>query len=225
MSKHPRQFCVVAALVYAACWLASSATAADKPVVWNFDQLETIGGHKATLLGSPRVIDAEPGKAVEFDGKQDAIFLDANPLAGSTQFTAEIVFKPYADGPKEQRFFHLQEAGSENRLLFETRLTDDGRWFLDTFIKSGDGDYTLFAKESLHPLGPWYAAAVVMDGKTMRHFVNGKEELAADVKYVPQGKGQTSIGVRINKVFWYKGAVRQVRITPGVLTPQEFLKP
>lgn len=213
------------ALAVAILCIVVSANAADQPVVWNFDQLETIGGNKATILGSPRVIDAEPGKAVEFDGKQDAIFLDASPLAGLKQFTVEIVFRPYADGPKEQRFFHLQETGSENRVLFETRLTDDGHWFLDTFIKSGDGDYTQLAKDSLHPLGPWYAAALVMDGKTMRHFVNGKEELSTEIKFAPQGKGQTSIGVRINNVFWYKGAVRQVRITPSVLSPKEFLKP
>jgi len=43
--------------------------------------------------------------------------------------------------------------------------------------------------------------------------------------FKPQKEGRTSIGVRINQVSWYKGAVRQVRITPRVLMPQEFLKP
>ncbi|MDX1948174.1 MAG: LamG-like jellyroll fold domain-containing protein [Pirellulaceae bacterium] len=205
--------------------IGTSAALPAEPVVWNFDNLETIGGHAAKVIGKPRVIGDKPYQAIRFDGVGDAIFLDANPLAGLKQFTAEIVFRPAAGGPKEQRFFHLQENGSENRLLFETRLTDDGRWFLDTFIKSGDGDYTLFAKEFTHEIGPWFAAAIVMDGKTMRHFVNGKEEMRTDLKFTPQGAGQASVGVRFNKVHWYQGDIREARITPRPLAPADFLKP
>jgi hypothetical protein len=195
------------------------------PVVWNVDRTDRLGEHQTTVVGEPRVIETKDGKAVQFGGEADALLIDANPLAGLKQFTVEVVFQPQADGPKEQRFLHFQEAGSENRLLFETRLTDDGRWFLDTYVKSGAADATLFAKESLHKIGPWYHAAVVVDGKTMRHFVNGQEELKADLPFEPLGKGQTSLGVRINKVSWYKGAIRQVRVSPGVLAPEEFLKP
>jgi hypothetical protein len=201
----------------------SLAAAADESaIVWNVDRIDQLGEHKTTVLGTPRLVETKEGKAVQFDGTGDALFIDANPLAGLKPFTVEVIFQPQADGPKEQRFLHFQEASSENRLLFETRLTDDGRWFLDTYIKSGASDATLFAKESLHAIGPWYHAAVVVDGKTMRHFVGGKEELKADLPFEPLGKGQTSLGVRINKVFWYKGAVRQIKITPRALTPIEF---
>lgn len=221
------------AWLVAFAWLATAAPlAAESPektdakaVVWTLDRLETVGGHKAVVLGSPRVVDAPGGKAIEFDGKKDGLILDVNPLAGLAEFTAEIIFQPHAGGPKEQRFFHMQEAGSENRLLFETRLTADKQWFLDTYLKSEDSDATLFAEKSLHPIGPWYHAAVTADGTTMRHYVNGKEELSAKVALKPQGPGQTSLGVRLNKVFWYQGAIRQMRITPRVLEPEEFLKP
>jgi acetyl esterase/lipase len=196
---------------------------AQTPVVWTVDRTDQLGEHQTTVVGMPRVVESVDGKAVQFDGKGDALLVDANPLAGLKQFTVEVVFQPHAGGPKEQRFLHLQEAGSENRLLFETRLTDDGRWFLDTYVKTGTGEATLFAKESLHAIGPWFHAAVVVDGKTMRHFVNGKEELKADLAFEPLGKGQTSLGVRINKVFWYKGAVRQIRITPRTLEPKDFV--
>ena len=194
-------------------------------ITWNLDRLDMIGGHKVTVVGQPKVIDAPGGKALEFDGVDDAIFLDVNPLAGLKQFTVEIIFRPYEGGPKEQRFFHLQESGSENRVLFETRLTDDGQWFLDTFLKSGEGNYTQLAKDSLHKLGPWYHAALTIDAKQMRHYVNGKEELTTAIEFTPLKGGQTSLGVRINKVHWYKGAIRQVRITPRVLAPDQFLKP
>jgi hypothetical protein len=194
-------------------------------ITWNLDRLDTIGGHQVTVVGQPKVIDTPRGKALEFDGVDDAIFLDVNPLAGLKEFTVEVIFRPYEGGPKEQRFFHLQEAGSENRVLFETRLTDDGRWFLDTFLKSGEGNYTQLAKDSLHELGPWYHAALTIDAKQMRHFVNGKEELATTIEFTPLKAGQTSLGVRINKLHWFKGAIRQVRITPRVLSPDRFLKP
>ena len=213
---------VVASRPYGAC---AEEAGASKPTVWEFNQLESLGGHKLTIVGSPRLIDTPLGKAWEFDGKADGVFIDANPVAGLKQFTAEVVFRPYPDGPKEQRFLHFQERGdTEDRLLFETRLTDDGHWFLDTFIKSGEGNHTLKAEKSLHKIGPWYHAAVTMDGKMMRHYVNGVEELSAETNFKPQGEGQTSVGVRLNKVFWYKGAIRQVRITPRVLDPKEFLK-
>ena len=59
----------------------------------------------------------------------------------------------------------------------------------------------------------------------MRHYVDGKEELAGDIRLLPPGPGQTSIGVRFNRVFWYQGAIRQIRVTPAVLRPEAFLRP
>ena len=40
----------------------------------------------------------------------------------------------------------------------------------------------------------------------------------------PQGAGQTMVGVRMNKLFYFKGAVRMARFTRRALTPAEFLK-
>jgi len=120
---------------------------------------------------------------------------------------------------------HFQPKGSEDRLLFETRLTPDGLWFLDTYLQTGKEKQTLYAEKFLHPLGSWRHAAIVVDGKTMRHYMDGKEELAADIQLAPLAAGQTSIGVRFNQVFWYQGAIRQIRVTPAVLKPDAFLKP
>ncbi len=207
--------------------LAAPLYAQDKSasITWDLDRLDAVGGHKLTVVGQPKVIDAPGGKALEFDGVDDAIFLEVNPLAGLKAFTVEVIFQPYEGGPQEQRFFHMQEAGSENRVLFETRLTEDSQWFLDTFLKSGEGNYTQLAKDSLHKLGPWYHAALTIDARQMRHYVNGKAEMATAIDFAPLAAGQTSLGVRLNKVHWYKGAIRQVRITPRVLSPEAFLKP
>ena len=194
-------------------------------VVWDIDNLDSIGGHPVTVVGSPEVIETPEGKAVEFDGEGDALFLDVHPLAGTDRFTVEVIFKPYADGLVEQRFFHMQENGSDNRVMFETRLTEDNRWFLDAFIKSGEGNNVLFAEDFKHPIGPWYHAAIVVDGKEMRHYINGMQEMSRPIAFAPQTQGQTSLGVRINKVHWYKGAIRKTRFTPRALSPEAFLKP
>jgi hypothetical protein len=36
-----------------------------------------------------------------------------------SEFTVEVVFNPYVDGAPEQRFFHMQEDDSEDRVMFE----------------------------------------------------------------------------------------------------------
>ena len=192
-------------------------------IVWQIDNLERIGGYGTHIVGSPKVIEAPGGKAVEFDGVGDGVFLDVHPLAGAEVFTEEVIFRPYSEGLEEQRFLHLQEDGSEDRILFETRLTDDNQWFLDSFVKSGEGNNTLYAEGFRHPIGPWYHAAIVVDGREMRHYVNGEQEIAMEVDFAPQGPGRTSIGVRINHESWYKGAVRTARFTRRVLKPDEFL--
>lgn len=189
-------------------------------VSWKLDGVGSIGGFKATVWGNPRVVRG----ALEFDGVQDGLLVEAHPLAGWPEFTLEIAFRPDAGGAKEQRFLHLQADGSEDRILIETRLTDDGRWFLDTFIKSGATEQALFAKDFLHPLGEWQQAALTFDGTTMRHFVNGVDEMSAPIRFTPPRAGRTSIGVRANRVFWFKGAIRELRMTPRALSSGEFLR-
>ena len=191
--------------------------------VWNFDRLDRLGTHATTVRGNPRLIDTPKGKAIEFDGVDDAIFLDVHPLAGAETFTWEVIFRPDKGGKPEQRFFHLQENGSETRLLFETRLVSDD-WYLDSFANSGESK-ALMRKDRLHPLGEWYHVAMVYDGKEFRNYVNGELEGAAPLKLKPQGPGRTSVGVRINLVDYFKGAIRLSRFSRRALPTADFLKP
>lgn len=130
----------------ACLWADPPPTGIKQPVVWNLDNLKSIGGHPVTVVGNPRVIETEQGKAIEFDGHGDALFVAANPLAEFKAFTAEVIFRPAAGGPKEQRFLHFQPNGSEDRLLFETRLTPDHRWFLDTYLHTPTESHSLAVK-------------------------------------------------------------------------------
>jgi hypothetical protein len=190
--------------------------------VWNFDRLDRLGAHSTKVQGNPRVVDTPKGKAVEFDGVDDALFLDVHPLAGAETFTWEVIFRPDRAGSPEQRFFHLQENGSETRLLFETRLVGDD-WYLDSFANSGESR-ALMRKDRLHKLGEWYHVAMVYDGKEFRNYVDGELEGAAQVQLKPQGPGRTSAGVRINLKDYFKGAIRTSRFTRRALTPSEFMK-
>ena len=195
------------------------------PLVWRVDNLDSIGGHALRVEGSPKVVETDRGKAVQFDGVDDGIEIPVLPLAGEREFTLEIVFRPDADGPAEQRFLHLQEDGSASRFLIETRIRPDGSWYLDTYIETELDQCTLVDPQRTHKAGAWHAAALSYDGRTMRHYVNGHEELSRDLKFRPLALGRTSIGMRINRVFWFKGAIATVRFTPRALPPADLLRP
>ncbi|MFH1569784.1 MAG: LamG-like jellyroll fold domain-containing protein [Gemmatimonadota bacterium] len=192
--------------------------------LWSLGGSGPVGGLEPEILGSPRPT-AGPGgrRALAFDGAADALLLPVHPLAGVATFTVEIEFRPDAGGLAEQRFLHLQEADSDNRILLETRLRGE-EWFLDTFVLSGPAQQTLFAEGCRHRLGRWYCAAAVYDGVELRHYVDGQLELAGPLAYTPARAGVTSVGVRCNRVCWFKGAISRVRCTPAALAPPDLLR-
>jgi hypothetical protein len=211
-------------------------------IVWPVDNLQSIGGHPvAKILGAPMVIDTLGGKAVQFNGVGDALFVNTQPVAGFAQFTLEVIFRPDAGGAQAQRWFHMQAAGSD-RVLFELRLAGN-TWFLVSFVQSGTAIARAYAVAFPHPVGAWYHVALVVDGVSMKHYVNGTYENAgpcpmtegctpADVQmlatpyplaYKPIGMGSTSLGCRITESAFLKGAIRLARFTPRVLAPAQFV--
>jgi Concanavalin A-like lectin/glucanases superfamily len=214
-------------MLFAASFAA--AQSAPQMQIWRFDRLDSIGGYATHVLGHPQLIDTPAGKAIQFNGVDDGIFVDDHPLAGASTYTWEVIFRPDADGAEAQRFFHLQEQDPKtgedtgNRMLFEIRIVD-GQWCLDSFASSGDATQTLLNCNLLHPLGQWYRVTAVYDGKMLRNYVGDELQGEGPLDLRPQMPGRSSIGVRINKVYWFKGAVLQARMTPRVLKPEEFLK-
>lgn len=174
------------------------------------------------LTGNPKIITSPYGNAIWFDGIDDGIFLSGNPLKDLSSFTVELLIKPDFKGPVEQRFLHIGEIDGD-RLLVETRSTPDGQWYLDTFIQSGQSKTTLIDPKLVHPIGKWYHIAFALDKEGyMRNYVNGKFELEGHVDFKPVNSGEMSIGVRRNKVSWYKGAIYKIKISPEVLVPEAF---
>jgi len=193
-------------------------------VEWEMSVLnDTITGD-SMKAGNPRTVHSPFGEAVEFDGVGDAFFLDESPLQGLEQFTVEVMFRPDAGGLPAQRFLHMGEL-SGDRVMLETRLTRDNQWYLDAYLRSHDTAVTLFDSLKTHPTGRWHHVAFVVDGGVMDTYVDGKHELNGRMRFSPLKPGKTSIGVRRNRIHWFKGAIGKIRITPRVLLPSEFIKP
>ncbi len=182
---------------------------------------ESKKGHK--YCGNPKVVESPFGKAIHFDGAEDGIFVADNPILNLRSFTIEVIFKPDPEGPVEQRFVHIGEPAGD-RLLIETRTNSEGQWYLDTFILSGQNQKALIDALLLHPGGQWYHVALTLDQDgLMSNWVNGKFEMNGNLDFKPFTSGQMSIGVRQNKISWYKGAIHRIRISKGVLKPDAFL--
>jgi hypothetical protein len=146
--------------------------------------------------------------------------VEGHPLAGAETFTWEAVFRPDG-GAREQRWFHLQEDGSDNRRLFEIRVAGE-EWFLDAFAFSDGKEKALINRQALHPVGRWYHVAAVYDGTTFSSYVDGVKQLDFPLEIAPLKAGRTSVGVRITLVNYFKGAIHSARFTRRALAPAEF---
>ena len=201
-----------------------------KQVTWQFDQTTALGGHTTKVLGHPKVVETPMGKAIVFNGVDDALFVDVHPLAGTETWTWEMIFKPDADGGAEQRIFHLQsidpatgEDVPQERMLFEIRIRG-GQWCLDSFATAGGQSKALLNCEKRYPFGRWYRVTTVYDGKTLKNYVGNELQSEGDVHLVPQRPGRSSAGVRINLVDYYKGSIYSSRFTRSALGVGDFLK-
>jgi hypothetical protein len=207
------------------------ARAAPRAKMWTFDDFRSIGGREAIVLGTPAFTESPWGVATVFDGVRDGILIDEHPLAGAATFTAEALIRPDG-GAFEQRWLHLESdqtpptdpGKSDTGLLFEIRVVDR-RWYLDTFVTGAGYRQTLVQPAKTFPLNQWAHVAQSFDGRTYRSFVNGELQMAAVVPYAPQGPGRASVGVRLNRVNFFHGAIRQACFSPTALAPSRFRLP
>ena len=199
---------------------AEAETPAGKDYL--ISELLLSGSGGITILGNPQITESPYGDAVLFNGIDDAIFMDYNPLSDLPAFTVEVIMRPDREGLTEQRFIHMGEYNG-NRMMLETRLTENHEWYFDGFIKSGDHGVALIDPELLHSCDKWFHAALVMDNGNLSTYINGKKELDGEIPFEAFGPGQTSIGVRQNKVCWYKGALYKIRVTPAALPADAFM--
>ncbi len=232
--KRTLVFGLIAADLLAMC----AADAKPKQITWTFDRLDKIGGVATTVEGHPKIIDSPVGKAVEFDGVGDSLLIERHPLAGAETFTFEAIFRPDG-GANQQRWFHLAEIDPKTglatsvektttepnaRFLFEIRVVNENQWYLDAFVHGPGYSKALMFADKVHPIGQWYHVAQVYDGKIYRSYVNGELQGEAEVALKAQGPGRASVGVRMNKVNYFHGAVAKARFTAKALPVSEFMK-
>lgn len=162
-----------------------------------------------TVLGEP-VATAD---AVVFGGSNDGIILGENALSGARKFVIESRFRPLPGGEREQRFFHLQAADSDDRILLEIRLTGDGYWYADSCFCSGESVGILVDPSLRHPLGPWYSYRLSYDGCELMQEIDGVLELSV---LLPQAtaprNGVTSIGMRATRNHFFCGEIAEITL-------------
>ncbi len=220
---------VAGAMTLAPVVFAQTTSGDAQATIWRFDNIHSVGGHATHVLGHPYLINSPYGKAVEFNGNDDALFIDDHPMAGASAYTWEVIFYPDVDGAQAQRFFHLSEIDpatgkdTDNRMMFEIRIVK-GQWCLDSFAETNGSRQTLLNCNDLHPLGQWYRVTAVYDGKTLRNYVGDEMQGEGELHMAPQGTGHSSIGTRINRRDFFKGAIFEARFTPRALEPEELLK-
>jgi hypothetical protein len=97
---------------------------------------------------------------------------------------------------------------------------------MDTFLKNGKTNkgLTLIDSTILHKADQWYWAAMVYDGKKMTSYVNSKKELEGTIDIPPMTTGDISMGVRLNKVNWYKGLIKEIRFHSSPLDTSTMQK-
>lgn len=200
----------------------SKAQNTNKKTEWLAASLLQNKTEQTTILGNPTMVNSPYGKVVAFNGIDDALFLKEMPLKGLESFTVEMIFKPGSNGIFEQRVLQIGEITGD-RMLLEIRVIDNN-WYFDGFVASKGVKLALATEELLHPLEKWYHVAFVVTPNSLTTFVNGKQELHKDYIFNPIQEGQTSIGVRMNKVTWFKGAIYKIQISPEALKPNQFLR-
>ena len=198
--------------------------------VWELKSLRRIGGHKVEVFGNPKVVKTERGKAVEFDGIDDRLLVDYNPIGDAKEFTVEVIFKAYPafEVSNQPRFIHIQDPNDtlEKRVMVELRLTQSNQWYLDGYLLTDAGERTLQNRKLTHPIGDWYHAAVTYKDNTFTTYVNSIQEVSGTIsfnKVLINKTGKVSLGGRMNEINYYCGLIKKLKITRKALDPKDFM--
>ena len=193
----------------------------NQTITWKLNDTIDVGGRKPVVLGAPQIVKADSINGLLFDGTKDGLIIAANPLQELKNFTIEFLFKPMESTSIEPRMMHIQDEKG-NRCTIELRLTSNGNWYLDTFLKNGNTNKGLSLIDSTkeHRCNKWYWVALEFNGTKMISYVNSQKEGEGLVSLDAMTSGQTSIGVRLNKINWFRGQISEIRFHSVALKDQ-----
>lgn len=189
-----------------------AATASSLPgLTWLLTDLPK--QQNVQTLGHPEPRPDSTPPFVHFNGRTDGYVVDLNPIAGWKAFSVQAWFRPDSKGPAQQRFLHIEGRG-DTRLTLETRITPNGAWYLDTYLRGPKDHHTLIDPHLTHPADSWHLVELRYDGRTMTSWVDGHQELSFALAFPPMTPGQIGLGVRLNRVYWFQGDLAWVRFLP-----------
>jgi hypothetical protein len=208
--------------------------AKDNQVVWNIDNLSSIGGYGVLIFGNPKIITTDNGNALEFNGNAitapgtnagDRIQITGNPLGTTnSEFTIEMIFKPYATTTDfAPRVFHICRPDSMSGprvMTMEIRSTSS--WTTDFYIKSVTGSGKMGTKS--YPTDQWMHMAMTYKNGVMNGYVNGMldaTQTGSTYTGLP-ATAEVSLGGRMNNMNYFKGSIRKLIFTPIALDPSQF---
>ncbi len=190
---------------------------------WKMDTVKSVGGFPTLVVGNPEVVDTSVGLALLFDGREDGLQINSNPIINAETFTVEVVFRPDQEGNLEQTLLHIREVFGDNSVQLEIHNASD-QWFLHSSLQSNENFIALESDSLLHSFGNWYHVAFVYDGEMVRQYVNGREELSGPLPVSRFERGRTALGMNMDLVGWFKGAMLATRFTPRAIEPKNFMK-
>ena len=200
--------------------------------LWDISSLESIGGRPLSVLGNPKVVSTALGDAVKFDGEDDRLLVDFNPIMDAREFTVELVFKPdaYIPGNDAPRFLHIQDPDDPQgkRVMIELRVNENDECYMDGFINTDAESLALIDETLLHSTEVWQHVAITYKDSILTTYFNGTKELSGIVRYdsaIVNPIGKTSLGGRMNHVAFFAGIMKTLKVSHACLTPQEFMIP
>ncbi len=220
--------------------LSFSAFSFDNQVVWNIDNLASIGGYTVAKTGNPTVKTIDGKQAIEFNpsitsdpssGTGDRIQVQGNPLGTTaTSFTIEMIFKPYTTNTSLQpRVFHICDKNNTSNapmMTLETRYSGTGSsWYGDFFVREINTSGYMNPSQT-YDADKWMHMAMTYDlsTNTMKGYINGElQNFTATGTYSGlNANTEVSLGARMQGKYYFKGAIAKVIFTDSALTPNEF---
>lgn len=181
----------------------------------------------APVLGGAEVTDGRFGRALSFDGKDDAVRLPHRQslLLGARDFTASLWFR-YSAASGDQPFLWMGGVGTRNPQMWVRGEPDRGRITALITTANGTAEPGTATVRTAHPYndGEWHHLALRRTGGQLRLAVDGVETVAPDVPGTVN-RGSTfgvHLGQKADSRGWLTGSLDEVRVYDRALTGHEL---
>jgi hypothetical protein len=190
---------------------------------WVIDNTTKIGGFTTTVMGTPTVTAMSTGTAVCFDGNQDGLLLNTNPIQGMQRFTIEALVFPEFTGTADTRIIQITDTNNL-RLVMGMRSDPAGNWHALVTSSGGGPATTIENTSNPHPSNQWYWLTVTYDGQAARVYVNGVLESSRNLTFGPMAAGSASLATRPNGQN-FPGCMRDMKFFASALPAAQLDKP